>query len=92
MGKRLSSEERLRQKLKESEATVDQSRYEPHLRDFDPNETELGENDMERNDRTDVLFQSTPNDSGDKEEQPARQPEAELAEPTPLSRRGHPFK
>ncbi len=92
MGKRLSSEERLCQKLKESEATVNQSKFEQYSPDFDPNETELGENDMGRNDRTDVSFQSMPNDSGDEEEQPARQPGAALAEPTPLSRQGHPVK
>ncbi len=92
MEKRLSSEERLRKKLKESEVAVDRSKFEQHSPEFDPNDTELGENDTERNDRTDVSFQSSPDESGDEEEQPARQPEAELAEPTPLSRRGRPFK
>ncbi len=91
MDKRPSSEERLRQKLKESEAMVDHSKFEQDSPDFNANETEEGENEMERGDRTDVSFQSTLN-SGSEEEQSVEQPEVAPAEPTPLSRRGRPFK
>ncbi len=71
--------------MKESEEAVDRSKFERDSPEFDPEDTELGEKEMEQNDEADVSFQSSPEESGNEEEQPAEQPEAELAEPTPLS-------
>ncbi len=90
--KHRSPEEKLHQKLKESEVSVDYSKFEPDSPDFDANEMEEGENEMEWGDRTDVSFQSMPNDSGDEEEQSVEPPKVVPAEPTPRSRKGHPSK
>ncbi len=88
--KRRSPEERLCQKLKESEASVDRSKFEPDSPDFDDEGTESSDRALTDN----VSFQSTPNDSGEEEEQSVEQPGAAPIEerPTPKSRRGCPFK
>ncbi len=88
--KRHSPEERLRQKLKESESSVDYSKFEPDSPDFDEKGTEL----TDKMETDDVSFQSTPNDSGEEEEQSVQQPGAAPIEErlTPKSRRCRPFK